>query len=58
MEIKNPEKSLHGSLVERQLPVRGDVCSSPGKSIIFKLGLSLSSDENAGSLELAAHLEK
>jgi hypothetical protein len=31
---------------------------SPGKSIIFTLGLSLSSDETAGGLELAGHLEK
>ncbi len=29
---------VHGSLVERQPPVRGCASSSPGKSIIFKLG--------------------
>ncbi len=46
---------FHSSLVEHQLPIRGGVCSSPGKSIIFKLGLSLSSDEFAGDLELAGH---
>ncbi len=33
--------SVHGSLVERQLPIRGCMCSSTGKSITFKLGLSL-----------------
>ena len=51
--------SFHGSLVECQNPARGGVCSSPGKIIIFKLGLSLSSDEYAGGieLELAGHLE-
>ncbi len=50
--------SLHSSLVEHQLPVRGGgVCSSPGKYNIFKLGLPPSQDENAGGLELAGHLE-
>jgi hypothetical protein len=33
--------SIHGSLVERQLPTKGCACSSPGNSTIFKLGLSL-----------------
>ena len=41
--------SLHGSLVEHQLSIRGGACSSPCNSIIFKLGLSLSKDENAGN---------
>ena len=36
---------LHGSLVERQLPVRGNSCSSPVNFNIFNLGLSLSSYE-------------
>ena len=49
--------SIHGSVVERQLSIRGGACSSPCNSIIFKLGLSLSSDENAAGLELAGHLE-
>jgi hypothetical protein len=50
--------SLHGSLVERQLLFRGGACSSLGNFIIFKLGLSLSTNENTGGLELAGHLEK
>jgi hypothetical protein len=50
--------SLHSSLVQHQLPVRGGMCSSPGINIIFKLGLPPSQDENAGGLELAGHLEK
>jgi hypothetical protein len=41
--------SVHGSLVERQLPIWRCACSSPGKSIIFKLGLSLFA-ENAPKL--------
>jgi hypothetical protein len=51
--------SLHSSLVEHQLPVRGGgACSSPDKNNIFKLGLPPSQDENGGGLELAGHLEK
>ncbi len=50
--------SLHSSLVEHQLPVRGGASPSPGKNNIFKLGLHPSQDENAGGLELAGHLEK
>ncbi len=33
---------LHSSLVEHQLSIRGVACSSPCKTIIFKLGLSIS----------------
>ncbi len=40
--------SFHGSLVERQLAIRGDACSSPGKNNIFNLGLPPSQDENEG----------
>ncbi len=40
-KIRVKSYSVHGSLVECQLPIRGCVCSSPGKCIIFKLGLSL-----------------
>jgi hypothetical protein len=45
-------------MVERQLSIRGGAFSIPWKFIIFKLGLSVPSDENAGGLELAGHLEK
>ncbi len=50
-----PRRALTGTGAEVYYPLY--VCSSPGKSIIFKLGISLSSDENAGCLELAGHLE-
>jgi hypothetical protein len=39
--IDKIRKIYVSSMVERQHPVRGRACSSPGKSIIFKLGLSL-----------------
>jgi hypothetical protein len=38
--------SFHDSLVERQLAIRGDACSSPGKN--NNLGLPPSQDENEG----------
>jgi hypothetical protein len=40
--------SIHSSLVERQLSIRGGRGSSPGKNNIFKLGLPPSQNENAG----------
>ena len=40
--------SIHSSLVERQLSIRGGACSNPGNYNIFKLGLPLSQDENVG----------
>ena len=59
IEPKTPNMySLHGSVVERQLSIRGGACSIPGKNIIFKLGLSPSQDQKAGGLEVAGHLEK
>ncbi len=38
--------SIHSSLVERQLSIRGGACSLPGNYTIFKFGLPLSQDEN------------
>jgi hypothetical protein len=43
--------SLHGSLVEHPLSARGGACLIPAEVIIFKLGLSLSQDENAAGSE-------
>ena len=30
--------SIHGSVVERQLSIRGGACSNPGKNIYLNLG--------------------
>jgi hypothetical protein len=40
--------SIHSSLVERQLSIRGGPCSNPGNYNIFKLGIPMSQDENVG----------
>jgi hypothetical protein len=49
---------LNGSLIERQLLLQGGACSSPSKTVIFKLGLSLSSDEKCGRFRISGALEK
>ncbi len=49
---------LNGSLVELLLLLKGGACSSPSKTFIFKLGLSLSSDEKCVRFRISGALEK
>jgi hypothetical protein len=49
--------SLHSSIAEHQLLIKGGVCSNPAKHILSTLRLSPSQDENVVRLKLAGHLE-